>query len=105
MTSGVWPLLAEIGHQFKGYAMQRELNKDYIAWHLQEAAKEIASILKEMEADPEWEIGSFSVGMRHLFHHAKSAWNARNASESEASACSEENFEKWRQYPTDLEMI
>lgn len=85
--------------------MQKELNKDYIAWHLQEAANEIASILKEMETDPEWEIGSFSVGMRHLFHHVNSAWNARHASETEVSECSEDNFEKWRKYPTDLEII
>ena len=85
--------------------MQNELNKDYIAWHLQEAANELADILDEMKDDPEWEIGSFSVGMRHLFHHANSAWNARNASEAEASECSEEDFEKWRQFPTDLEMI
>ena len=85
--------------------MQKELNKDYITWHLQEAAKEISNILDEMEVDPEWDIGSFSVGMRHLFHHANSAWNARNASGAEANECNEENFEKWRQYPTDLEIF
>lgn len=85
--------------------MKKYMNKKYIAWHLEEAAKEIAETLREMESDPEWEIGDFYVEMRHLFHHVNSAWNARDSTEAEANECTEENFEKWRQYPADLEMI
>ncbi len=85
--------------------MPKNLNKDYIRWHLEEAAKEITNTLSEMESDSEWEIGDFFVEMRHLFHHVNSAWNARYSSEAEANECSEENFETWRQYPTDLEII
>ncbi len=85
--------------------MSGELNKDFIQLHLREAAGEIAELLEEIKHDQKWEIGRYTVAMRHLYHYINSAWNARYATKKEADVCSEEDFDRWRQYPNDLEIL
>jgi len=43
--------------------------------------------------------------MEHLYHHINSAWNGREASDTAVKACTQEDFERWRQFPTDIELI
>lgn len=82
----------------------KQLNEAYISFHLREAAESIRERIEAIESDPEYEIGSYTADMMHLYHHVNTAWNARFSSEEESEACSEENFERWRQYPSDLQM-
>jgi hypothetical protein len=81
------------------------MNKPYITFHLSEANKALDRLLKDLESDPEYEYGNYRVDMEHLYHHINSAWNAREASEEAANDCSEEDFRRWRQFPTDLELL
>ena len=81
------------------------MNKPYITFHLSEASEALDKLLKDMGSDPEYEYGDYRVDMEHLYHHINSAWNAREASEKAASDCSEEDFRRWRQFPTDLQLL
>jgi hypothetical protein len=39
---------------------------------------------------------------QHLYHHPNTAWNAREESSERVTACSEEDFDRWRRFPQDL---
>lgn len=80
------------------------MNKDYVLYNLRDALKEIEDTIKDIESDPEYGEGEYSVAVNHLYHHVNTAWNARYASVAEVDECSEESFQKWRQFPQDVEM-
>ena len=82
------------------------MNKEHVLFHLKEAREALEQIIQEIKSDPEYDDAEYSVDMRHLYHHVNTAWNGRDAIEAEVNECSEENFDRWRQYPVDdLEMF
>jgi len=81
------------------------MNKEYIIYNLKEALEQLSMTINELETDKEYEFGDYKVQMEHLYHHINTAWNARNSSEKESIECSEKNYEIWRQFPNDIEMI
>jgi len=80
------------------------MNREFVLFNLREAAEEIARTISEIEATPDYGFGEFSVAVQHLYHHVNTAWNAQNASPERAHACSQEDFDAWRQFPRDIEM-
>lgn len=80
------------------------MNNEYIIYNLKEAQEQLTEIINEIENGEELNIGSYIVDMQHLYHHLNTAWNARDASDTQTTECSEENFEKWRLFPDDMEM-
>ncbi|HEX6993788.1 MAG TPA: hypothetical protein VF339_06535 [Gammaproteobacteria bacterium] len=82
----------------------KQLNKAYILFQLREAAESIRTLIQEIEDDPDYDIGAYTVDMMHLYHHVNTAWNARYSTKEESDACSEEDYERWRRYPNDLEI-
>lgn len=80
------------------------MNKDYIIFHLSEASEELQRTLREIQSDPEYAAEEFRVAMEHLYNHINTAWNARNSSVLSTSELSGEEFEKWRQFPKDIDM-
>lgn len=80
------------------------MNKDYILFHLREAAEALDRSIREIEGDPEYEFGNFLVEITHLYHHVNTAWNARDASQEQAELCSEDDFRQWRQFPADIDL-
>jgi hypothetical protein len=80
------------------------MNRDWILFHLKEAQEELERTIREIENDPEYEFGEYSVGMAHLYHHINTAWNAQNCTDEDAAESSESNFANWRQFPTDIDM-
>ena len=80
------------------------MNKEYVLFHLRETQDAIETALKEIEAEDDYDYGNFVVDMAHVYHHVNTAWNARDSSAAEAETCSEEDFNRWRQFPTDLDM-
>ena len=79
------------------------MNKEWILFHLNEALEELESTIKDLESTPEYDTPEYSVGIAHLYHHVNTAWNSRNSSNKETEDM-EGNFEKWRQFPTDIDM-
>ncbi len=54
------------------------MNKEWIIFHLKEALEEIERTIKDIETDPDYDFGEYSVAMTHLFHHINTAWNSRD---------------------------
>jgi len=40
--------------------------------------------------------------MQHLYHHVNTAWNARDATETQVEKATDDDFNRWSQFPTDL---
>jgi len=81
------------------------MNKEYILYNLKEALKQLSNTIHDLETDKNYEYGDFRVDMEHLYHHVNTAWNAKNSSEEESRECSESNFQIWRQFPVDIDLI
>ncbi len=81
------------------------MNKSHILYHLTEAREAIQDLIAELQSDHDYEFGNYRVDMEHLYHHINSAWNGRDASREETEACSQEDFQRWRQFPTDIELL
>ena len=79
------------------------MNPEHILMHLKEAKEELDRTIAEIEKDKEYDVGAFFVAISNIYNHLNTAWNARDATEKEAVECSEENFKKWRKFPTDLD--
>ena len=81
------------------------MNKEHTLWQLKEAQEQLSETIENLSTDQEYEFGDFVVEMSHLYHHINTAWNSQDASTSETSECSEENFSKWRQMPSASELL
>jgi hypothetical protein len=81
------------------------MNKPYILWNLKEARESLDQLITDMQAEADYDFGEFRVDMEHLYHHANRAWNARDASPESTEACSQADFDRWRQFPQDIELI
>jgi len=81
------------------------MNREYILFHLKEAQEEIESTIAEIEKDSEYGYGNYVVSMSHSYHHVNTAWNARDVSNENAERCSNEDFNKWRQFPDSNELL
>jgi len=80
------------------------MNKEWVLFHLKEALEAIEGTIKGIESQPDYDYPELSVEITHIYHHLNTAWNSRNCSKQEADECSESNFAKWRQFPTDVNM-
>ena len=80
------------------------MNKDYVLWHLERAHEAIAEIIADMKSNRSYEYAEYVVNMTHVYHHLNTAWNARDATEAAAHECSEEDFYRWRQFPSGEEI-
>jgi hypothetical protein len=79
------------------------MNKDYILFNLRETLEELQRSIARLEADPGYPEGELRIAIAHAYHHLNHAWNARHSSRAESSACSDENFARWRKFPRDLD--
>lgn len=81
------------------------MNNDAILFHLGEAKEELDRTIKEIAADPEYGYGEFQVAMGHLYHHLNTAWNGRDAAPERHRECSTHDFNAWRRFPTNEELL
>jgi len=80
------------------------MNREWILFHLKEAHEELRSAIEEFEKRSDCDDGEYLVTMMHLYHHLNTAWNAKDVSIEDARISSDENFSKWRQFPSDIDM-
>ena len=76
------------------------MNKDYALYNLTEAHKALGELIADMKADPQYDYGEYVVDMTHVYHHLNTAWNAREATKAATDECAEEDFYRWRQFPS-----
>ena len=80
------------------------MNKPYVLAHLGEAREAVDQLIADMQSDADYDYGEFRVDIEHLYHHINTAWNARDASTEITDACAQEDFDRWRQFPQDIEL-
>ena len=78
------------------------MNRKWVLQNLTEALEELTRTVRELQEDPEYDIGDFLPAMSHLYHHVNVAWNARDASESQLRELSDSDFKQWSAFPTDM---
>lgn len=78
------------------------MNREHTLRHLREAEGELHRTIQKIEHESEYGDGEFSVAMGHLYHHLNTAWNARDESPERVSACTDADFDSWRQFPQDI---
>jgi len=80
------------------------MNREFILINLKEAQEELSRTIQEIENNSEYDPGEYFVAMQHLYHHINTAWNIRDSDSIRAEICSEDDFRKWRQFPSDIDM-
>jgi hypothetical protein len=81
------------------------MNARFISSNLKEAEEELRRLITDTESGEELSFKDFHVAMAHIYHHLNSAWNGRNATDTEWRECTEANFQKWQSFPRDLPFI
>ena len=83
---------------------ERELNKEWILFHLKEGLEELSRTIGDLESNNDYTYGEFSVAMMHLYHHLNTAWNSKWENPDRVANLSEDDFYKWRAFPSDISM-
>ena len=83
---------------------RRPFNPKIIRSNIAEAIEELQRIERKA-ADGELLEGELQVGLLHAYHHLNFAWNVRRVSSSEYSRLTQEQFEQWGKYPTEIEEL
>lgn len=74
-------------------------NRDLIRENFEEAIEQLQEIVKELRERAEYSEPELRIDLEHAYHHINYAWHIRNATESELTECSGENFSKWSKFP------
>jgi hypothetical protein len=75
-----------------------------VLWYLREAEEELTRTIREMELDHNYSEAELRVAMTQIYYHINTAWNVRHAPAERVEARSESDFQRWRQFPADLDM-
>lgn len=94
----------EFGIPSTAWEERPSLNRDWIIRDLTEALEELLKTIADVK-NPTYGEGQFVVAMSHAYHHINTAWNARFASDEEHKECSQKNFDAWRKFPKDHELL
>ena len=78
------------------------MNREFVLFNLRDAQAALSEMIKEIEEDETYGYGEYTVAMAHLYHHMNTAWNAQDSSDERARACSQQDFEQWSGFPSDL---
>jgi hypothetical protein len=78
------------------------MNKKLVVFHLTEAVEQLQSTLADISQHDEYAYGNFLVDMQHVYYHLNTGWNAKDAPDAVAEPGSDELFNRWGQFPTDL---
>lgn len=78
---------------------------NFVAWvllcdELDDAQEHLANLRREMDENPEFSEIEYRTWMAHIFSHLNRAWNKRNQPDE---TYSDDDWERWSQFPTDIE--
>ena len=81
------------------------MNKEWIAFHLQEAAEQLQEILNDLSSDSDYSYGNYVVDISHAYHHINTAWNSRDASADDVANHTDADYDKWQRMPSADELM
>jgi hypothetical protein len=82
----------------------KTMNREWVVFNLRGAQDELGRTIREIESHPDYDYGEFLVAMSHAYHHINTAWNAREEPAATVEGCTEQDFYRWRRFPTDIEL-
>ena len=80
------------------------LNREVIFYNISEAREELERIEALAKGDEKLVEEHLAVMFGHAYHHLNFAWNARRVPMSRYRRLTDEDFNAWGQFPTDLEL-
>jgi hypothetical protein len=80
------------------------LNRKLILYNVSEAREELERIEALAKGDEKLVEEHLAVMFEHAYHHLNCAWNARRVPMSRYRHLTNEDFNAWGQFPTDLEL-
>lgn len=80
------------------------MNKGWILFHLREAQEELTRTIAELDATENVDEIEFEIAIAHMYNHLNTAWNARAETDEKIAAQSDNDFYRWRAFPTDIPM-
>ena len=81
------------------------MNKEWIAFHLKEAAEQLQETVKSLSSESDYSYGEFVVDMSHLYHHINTAWNSRDASADAVANHTDADYDEWQKMPSTDELL
>lgn len=81
-----------------------EMNKDYIIFNLRAALEKLEQTIKGLQEDPEYGERKFMAAMKNAYRYMNTAWNAKNCTDQAVRQCTMEDAERWRQFPSDIDL-
>jgi hypothetical protein len=81
---------------------RRPLNRKIIGSDISEARDELNKLLMKIDAGTLRE-AELQVGLLHAYFHLNFAWNTRRVATSHYACLTQQEFETWGKYPTDIE--
>jgi len=79
-----------------------KMNTKIISSNISEALEELNRINDELSAKSLDEV-DFQIKLQHVYHHLNMAWNVRHIKTEQYRNMSDEDFEQWGSFPTDIE--
>lgn len=79
------------------------LNKHWIALHLSEAVEELQKTLAQL-SDSDFSDLHFERAMTHAYNHLNTAWNSRYERPEHVANQTDEEFHRWRAFPTSIDL-
>ena len=80
------------------------MNFEIIGSNISEAAEELAK-LQRRAANGTLTEADFQIRLLHAYHHLNFAWNIRHLATSKYATLTQQDFEKWGKYPTEIEKL
>jgi hypothetical protein len=81
------------------------MNRKAVVLHLKEAKEELDKTILQLENNRRFGAESLLVSMSHLYHHLNTAWNGREASAERHRECSQRDFDRWRKFPRNADLL
>ncbi len=81
------------------------ITRAMIGYNLSDAQEHLGQLLQEMQNDPEFGEVEFRLGLAHIYAHLNRAWHQQHASDEEVENPGEAQWDKWSQFPTDLQPL
>lgn len=71
-------------------------------WNLAEAREQIEQIESRAAGKKKPSEIELQIWMEHVYHHLNFAWNVRHESTEKYSNLSDEDFNKWSEFPAEI---
>jgi hypothetical protein len=83
---------------------QNRMNWRIIASNLREAREQLEEIERQIEKKTFPDEIELQLWLEHAYHHLNFAWNIRRIKTKEYAHLTDDDFNRWGQFPKDIEL-